>query len=291
MKTWTIIRLLQETRQYFERCGILSARLDAEILLAHALDKDRIRLYIDFEEPVSQEELSRFRELVKRRAQREPVAYITGYKEFWSLRLQVNRSVLIPRPETEVLVEAALNLLRVGEQRDQRTSVLDLGTGSGAIALALAKETEHAAIMAVDRSLAALQVARNNMHIYDFGKRVRLVCGDGVQPFGCNETFDLIVANPPYIPAASLDRLEPDIKNHEPRQALDGGSDGLDFYRTWIPRLPVVLKPHGWVVLEVGDGQVDAVAGMFHAAGTYDGITSIRDFSKKQRVVVAQKAS
>lgn len=289
MKTWTIIRLLQEARQYFERCGILSARLDAEILLAHVLNKDRIRLYIDFEQPVLAEELSRFREMVKRRAQREPVAYITGHKEFWSLRLRVDRSVLIPRPETEILVDAALNLLRAQEQCNRQLRVLDLGTGSGAIALALAKETEHTAIVAVDRSLAALHVARYNTCAYDFGKRVHLVCGDGVQPFGRNETFDLIVANPPYIGADALESLEPDIINYEPLEALAGGPDGLDFYRTWIPRLPGMLRPHGWVVLECGHEQTRNIAAFCTTSGDYTNIKIIKDYAHIDRVIMAQK--
>ncbi len=291
MKTWSIIELLQETRLYFERCGIASARLDAEILLAHALDKNRITLYIDFEEPVAPEALSRFRELVRRRAHREPVAYITGYKEFWSLRLQVDRTVLIPRPETEVLVDAALKLLRADEQPGTPQTVLDLGTGSGAIALALAKETERARVVALDRSLPALRVARANSNAYAFGKRVHAVCGDGAACFAAPETFDLIAANPPYIATDALEHLEPEIKGFEPREALDGGSDGLAFYRAWIPRMPGLLKRRGWVALEIGEDQADAVAGMFQADTRYTGIHAIRDFAQKHRVILAQKQS
>jgi len=288
-KQWTTIALLQETRRYFESCGIESPRLDAELLLAHALGRERIRLYLDFEQPLTPDEVSGFRELVRRRAQREPVAYITGHREFWSLRLTVNRSVLIPRPETESLVEASLALLREHLPPGAAPMVLDLGTGSGAIAIALAKEIEGAVIVAADRSLPALRVANQNITAHGVQDRVHLVCSDWGDMLTGRSLFDLIVANPPYIPTAEIETLAPEIKNHEPHEALDGGPDGLDFYRTWIPLLPRLLRPGGWIALEIGDGQSHTVTTICTESGCLKNMGIKKDYANVERVITAQK--
>jgi release factor glutamine methyltransferase len=290
MKTWTILELLQETRRYFERCGITTARLDAELLLAHCLSTDRIRLYIDFENQVTPDELSRFRELVRRRGQREPVAHIVGYKEFWSLKLQVTGDVLIPRPETETLVEAAVRIVHDSEKNHARCRILDVGTGSGAIALALAQELDQADIFAVDLSAQALRVALTNISAHDAGRKIHLIRGDGLAPFAWKENFDMIVSNPPYIRTGDIERLEPDIRCFEPLQALDGGTDGLDFYKTWIPHMSHLLHRHGWMVFELGDGQAQAVSLICRDAGMDAQVSIIKDYARQDRIIMAQKS-
>lgn len=289
MKTWTNLELLQETQRYFERCGIRTARLDAELLLAHCLNKDRVKLYIDFESPVTPVELSRFRELVRRRGQREPVAYIVGFKEFWSLKLQVNRDVLIPRPETEILVEEAVRILRDRDQPHVPYKILDIGTGSGAVALALSQELDQAVICSIDISAGALSVALKNISAYDAGSRIHLLCGDGLHPFAWKENFDMIVSNPPYIRTGDIERLEPEIRCFEPLQALDGGTDGLAFYKTWLPHLPHLLRTHGWMIFELGDAQAQEVFHICTASNTFHNVRIGKDFSQCARVIIAQK--
>ena len=207
-KTWTVIDLLQETRRYLHTKGVSSPRLDAELLLAHALNASRVSLYMDFDRPVNPEELNRFRDSVKRRAHREPVAYITGYREFWSLNLKVSPDVLIPRPETELLVEQSVGLLGAPSNPCR---MLDIGTGSGAVALALAREIPGSDIFAVDISGPALRVAKDNIEAMGCAGRVHPVCGDCLGPFQQSEQFHLIVSNPPYIRSGDIETLDPEI--------------------------------------------------------------------------------
>jgi release factor glutamine methyltransferase len=285
-KPWNIIDLLKETKAYFEKCGIATARLDAELLLAQCLQRDRIRLYTDFEYQLTPDELARFREFVRRRGKREPVAYITGYKEFWSLRLAVTPDVLIPRPDTEVLVEETVKVMKARGSAGP-LSILDIGTGSGAIALALAKEFPDADIAALDVSAQALAVAQVNAQSCNFGGRIEFLCGDSLHGVPEGRRFDAIVSNPPYIPSTDIDMLEPEIKNFEPRLALDGGPDGLDFYRAVIPHVYRYLNADGFVALEIGDGQGAAVAELFAAAGQYSAARIVKDYAHKDRVVTA----
>jgi release factor glutamine methyltransferase len=214
------------------------------------------------------------------------VAYIIGYKEFWTLRLAVAPGVLIPRPDTEVLVEETIHLLKdCGSTSSIR--ILDIGTGSGAIAIALAKEIPDAAIAALDVSEQALAVAQANARAFDFGARIECICADSLHGMPEGRLFDAIVSNPPYIPSADIDLLEPDIKNFEPRLALDGGPDGLDFYRTVIPQMSRYLNATGFVALEIGDGQGQAVVELFAAAGGYAAARIVKDYARKDRVVTA----
>lgn len=286
LKNWTVIDLLKETQGYFEKCAVATPRLDAELLLAHCLQKDRISLYLDFEYQLTAEELARFRELVRRRGKREPVAYITGYKEFWSLRLAVTPDVLIPRPDTEVLVEEAAKMMRL-RFPGGACRILDIGTGSGAIALALARELPDAEIIGLDISPEALGVAQANARSFDFGGRVEFMCGDSLRAVPEGGRFDAIVSNPPYIPSADIEMLEPEIKNFEPRLALDGGPDGLDFYRSWIPHMHCYLNAQGFVALEIGASQGQAVSELFISAGLYGAVRLVKDYAHQHRVVSA----
>lgn len=286
-KIWTVIDLLKETQAYFAKCAIATPRLDAELLLAHCLQVERIKLYLDFEYHLTADELARFRDLVRRRGKREPVAYITGYREFWSLRLAVMPTVLIPRPDTEVLVDETVKIMKL-RTTGGACRILDIGTGSGAIALALASELPDAEIFGLDLSPEALGVAQINARSYDFGSRIKFICGDSLSAVPDGERFDAIVSNPPYIPSSDIETLEAEIKNFEPRLALDGGPDGLDFYRAWIPHMHRYMNSNGFIVLEIGASQGQAVAELFASAGLYAAVRLVKDYAHKDRVVTAQ---
>jgi release factor glutamine methyltransferase len=285
-RIWTVLELIYETTGYFNKKAIASARLDAELLLAHCLGIDRIQLYIAFERPLTEAELSAFRELVRRRAAGEPVAYLTGYREFWSLKIRVRHGVLIPRPETELLVEEGIKMLKTC---DREAAVLELGTGSGAIAVALAKEIKNSMTYATDISPSALAVARQNISEQGLQERIRLVCGNSLAPFRKSPLFDLIISNPPYICRGEIATLAVEIKDHEPLQALDGGDDGLVFYRQWIPHMPHLLRAGGGVILEIGAEQADAVSQLFRDAGFPDVVTE-KDYAGHSRAVIARRA-
>ena len=254
-QAWTILKILQWTTGYFQRNGIEQPRADAEVLLAHVLGLQRIDLYLRYDQPLASDELARYRDAVRRRATHEPTQYIVGQQEFWSLSLIVNPAVLIPRPETEVLVERAVQLLEKAPAQ-----VLDLGTGSGAIALALASECPGASIVASDASVEALQVARLNARRHGFAERVRFLAMDlaaAIAP-NPNGTFDLIASNPPYISAEEFSRLPNTIARYEPRSALWGGSPQglgviLKIIETGLPH----LKPEGALLVEIGQGQAE----------------------------------
>lgn len=256
MLTWTAER--------FARAGLASPRLDAELLLGHALGVERIQLYTQHDKPLGVEELARIRELVRRRLTREPVAYLTGTKEFWSLELAVSPAVLIPRPETELLVEVALRLAR----QTAAPTIVDVGTGSGAIALALAKELPAATVVGLDRSREALEVARGNAA--RLGLAVELLESDLLAALPGDVEPDLIVANLPYIASGELGSLAPEIREHEPWLALDGGSDGLALVGRLIPGAARRLRPGGALLLEHGSAQATAIRGLLEAAGFVD---------------------
>jgi release factor glutamine methyltransferase len=283
-KTWTVLELLRWTTSHFEKHGIDSPRLDAECLLAHALEVDRLRLYLDFEKPVRAEERARFRELVRKRAsERVPVSLLLGEKEFWSLTLKVTSDVLTPRPDTETLVEAALARLPdpEGEYR-----ILDVGTGSGAIALALAKERPRAQVTATDISASALQIARLNADELHIGDAVQFREGSLLEPVR-GERFDLIVSNPPYLARSAAGDLAPELA-HEPELALFGGDDGYAVLRPLVSGVAEALRPGGSVAIEADSGQVDVIAGWYAEAGLIEG-EMLRDLAGRPRVVAARR--
>ena len=282
----TIRAVMMEGAQLLLAAGIQSARLDAEVLLRHVLDMEKTELYLGVEAALNIEEERRFRELLHRRAKREPVATITGRKEFWSLDFLVNSDVLVPRPETERLVEIALKQLRPSAAKTPM-QILDLGTGSGAIAVCLARERLDAEICAVDISLSALEVARINAERHGVSKRVHFLHGDLFEPIETEKTFHLIVSNPPYIRSGEMAVLAPEIREWEPVAALDGGVDGLDFYRRIIGVAHRYLAPGGSIVLEIGADMGGAIAELLTRSGCYEGVSIHQDYAGSDRVVAA----
>jgi len=278
-----VLELLRWTTGHFTSLGIETPRLDAELLLAHALGTDRLRLYLDFEKPVSLAERAAYRALVRRRAgERVPVALLVGRREFWSLSLRVSPDVLVPRPETEALVAAALELLPAGLP----ARVLDLGTGSGAVALAIASERPRARIVATDISPAALEIARQNADELGMAERIRLVEGDGLAAVA-GEVFDLIVSNPPYVAESQRGAIPPELA-HEPEQALFAGPDGLDLLRRIAGGARAALAPGAGMALELAPEQAETVAGWCREAGLLD-VRTLRDLAGRDRVVVARQ--
>ena len=276
---WTVLKILQWTTDYFAGKEIGSARLEAELLLAATLDLDRVGLYVNFERPLNADELTSFRERVRRRALREPLQYILGETEFWSLTLNVSPAVLVPRADTEILVEEALSRIE-GAAR-----VLDVGTGSGAIAIALAHEKTETLVTALDCSALALEIARANAERNGVADRVTCVMGDLADlPAGA---FEIVVSNPPYIPTADCEKLMPEVRDHEPRLALDGGGDGLIAYRQLAAQAGKILAPGGWLLVEVGIDQAADVGALFEASGLIE-VKHRDDYSGIPRVVMGK---
>jgi len=309
--------------------GIENDRLDAELLLAEALGMSRVELYTNHERPLSKAEVDRFRELLRRRAAREPVAYILGKREFWSLELAVDRRVLIPRPETETLVETAVRACTgrltpngsptryesevpvddvvvseapAAQPVEARTKakpmktvpllverVLDVGTGSGAIAVALAVELPGLSIVATDESAATLEVAPRNAAKHGVAERIDFRCGDLFDAVESDETFDVIVSNPPYVKDHEISQMEPEVKDWEPRGALFAGADGMRETARIIDGAPRHLTPDGWLILEVGT-QADDVRARLERAGWRD-VRSVADLAGRARVVAARRPS
>ena len=283
-RTWTVLELLQWTEKHFAAQGIESARLDAECLLAHALGTKRLQLYLDFDKPTQDEERGRFRELVVRRARdRVPVSQLLGRKEFWSLELDVTRDVLSPRPETETLVEAALERL---PGRQGTPAILDVGTGSGAIALALAVERPGAAVTATDICPRALQIARANADKLLLSERLRFVEGDLFSAVP-GEQFDLVVSNPPYVARRGAGELPPELA-HEPEVALFGGDDGFAVASRLVAGVWDALTPGGVFAVELAPDQTDRIAEECRLAGL-ESIEILRDLARRPRVVVARR--
>ena len=281
---WTVLDLLQWTRDHFRSCGIETPRLDAECLLAFALGVDRLRLYMEFDKPVSRAERSGYRDLVRRRAdERVPVAQLVGRKEFWSLSLRVTADVLVPRPDTETLVAVALDRL---PDRDAEVGVLDVGTGSGAVALAIASERPKARVTATDVSAPSLEVARSNAAELGLADRMRFLRGPDFEPVA-GERFDLVVSNPPYIAETLRDRLPPELA-HEPPGALFAGPDGLAVLRVLAAGVGGVLESGAGAAFEVSPEQAPGVVDWCREAGLLD-VTVARDLGSRPRVVWARK--
>ena len=282
---WTIIKLIRWATSYLKSYDIDSPRATGEILLAHALQLSRIDLYLKHDQPLVPDELQTFKTLIKRRVRREPVAYILGAKEFWSLDLEVNTDVLIPRPETECLVEIALDLL-AGKSSRPPQRILDLGTGSGAIVLALASQQPRHIYFASDRFRPAVELACRNAGRHNLRQMIHFFVGDWLSSINrATPGFDVIVSNPPYIPCRVIAGLQPEIHQYEPRTALNGDIDGLACYRNIIGTAHSHLNPEGVLLLEIGHDQREDVRQIAAECNRYEEFSSSKDYSGYDRVV------
>ncbi len=291
MEVWTVQKLLNWITDYFTKEGIVDARLSAEMLMSEILGKQRIQLYTDFEEVVPKSQLDKLHGLIKRAAAHEPVAYLIGRTEFYSLEIQVNEHTLIPRPETEQLVEKAIDFLRT---RKNKQRVLDLCTGSGCIAVAIAKNFPAADIIATDICESALKVAAKNIENHQLTDQVTLLQGnlfDPVIPQLDTSAFDLIVSNPPYVSTAEFEKLDKNVKDHEPKLALLAGEQGLDIYRKIAAQVDQFLKPDAALIMEIGYEQGPAVKNMLENLRCFNEIKIEKDFRKLDRIVIAKKSS
>ena len=286
-RVWTVLDLLRWTTKHFSEHGIETPRLDAELLLAHALGLERLALYLQFDKPVEPTERSDFRELIRRRvSERVPISLLLGEREFWSRPFQVTEDVLTPRPETETLVEAALKTIQQAAARVYR--VLDVGTGSGAIGISLAADCPQAQVTATDICPKALQIAQINADKLQVSENIQFLQGELFGPVG-TEKFDLIVSNPPYLARSEAEGLAPELA-HEPEQALFGGPDGYAVLRPFAVGVKERLELGGWVGVEIDSGQANVVAGWFAEAGLCE-IEILNDLAGRPRVVSARNTT
>jgi len=287
-EVWTVLRLMRWSGEYLEGKGVERGRLDAEHLLAHALGIPRLQLYLQFDRPLDRGELDLFRPLLRRRADREPLQYILGRAAFRELDLCVDRRVLIPRPETEVLVDEVLAWAAAQDRTDM--SAVDIGTGSGAIALSLVHEGPFGRVVATDASDDALDVARGNAEALGLAEKVDFRGGTLFSALEAGEIFDVVVSNPPYVAEAEAETLEPEVADWEPGQALFGGPDGLAVVRELVGGAGARLRPGGLLALEVGAGQAGLVVAEVETIGGYDDVRVRRDLAGRQRVILARWA-
>ena len=323
----TVLEAIQKSAEFLARKGVDSPRLQTELLLAHVLKLPRMKLYLNFERTLAPAEVDGLREFIKRRGQREPLQHITGSTSFCGLEIAVNRHALVPRPETELLAESGWQFLLAATKQSeggstlnpQPSTALDFGTGTGCIAIALAVKCPSAKVVATDVSADALALAKENATRNNVADRIEFVPGDGFAALedrwgerlsGRSQTktdprtpggnaladgspgvsphqFDLIISNPPYIPSAEIATLQPEVRDFDPRAALDGGADGLDFYRKLAAESKPLLKPDGKIMLEFGDGQADAIRKIFETEKWI--VEAVKeDYSHRQRILVAK---
>jgi release factor glutamine methyltransferase len=301
----TVLEAIQKSTEFLAKKGVESPRLQAELLLAHLLKMPRMKLYLNFERALAPAETDALRELVKRRGRREPLQHITGSVSFCGLEIAVNRQALVPRPETELLAEAGWQFLnregrRAGDPNSGTAArhpspngfptVLDFGTGTGCIAIALAVKCPGAKITATDVSEEALALAGENAARHNVTGQIQFLRGDGFEAFPTDESFDLIISNPPYIPSDEIATLQPEVRDFDPRMALDGGADGLDFYRRLGKEVKSFLKPDGRIMLEFGDGQDGAIRKIFEAEKWI--VEAVKeDYSHRARILIATPSS
>ncbi|USQ97104.1 peptide chain release factor N(5)-glutamine methyltransferase [Caulobacter sp. RL271] len=281
--TLTLVKAWTAAKDRLKDAGIDQPSIDARLMLEVAANVTRTEIVTDPYRELTEAQVATLDEYLARRARREPVSHIIGRKGFWKILLQVNKDVLTPRPETEVIVDEVLKAF----PEQMPFSMLDLGVGSGTILLAVLAERPAAKGLGVDASSEALAVARDNAANLDLNNRAALMHGDWTAGLG-DANFDLVVSNPPYIPTAVIDTLEPEVRDHEPRLALDGGADGLDAYRLLAPEILRVLKPGGMFAVEIGYDQSKDVEALFSAAGAQE-VRTVKDLSTHDRVVVGVK--
>lgn len=286
-QTWTVRRILEWTSGFLTRKEVESPRFSAELLLAHVLKLPRIKLYTDYERPMVDEELAAYRELVRRAGEHEPIAYLTGKAHFFDLELDIKPGVLIPRPDTETLVETALNVCKHTPGMEA-PRVLDLCTGSGCIALAIAKHLPGAVVTAIDIDPLAIEVAANNIAKLKLAERVTLLAGNLFEPLGSAidpSPFHLIVSNPPYIKTADIAGLDRNVREYEPVRALDGGPDGLGFHRRILQGASSRLLPGGRVMMEIAYDEAEAALALLKDYPAFTGGAILKDASGNDRVL------
>jgi release factor glutamine methyltransferase len=298
----TVLEAIRKSTEFLAKKGVESPRLQTELLLAHLLKMPRMKLYLGFERTLAPAETDALRELVKRRGRREPLQHITGSVSFCGLEIAVNRQALVPRPETELLAEEGWKFLnregrRAGDP-DLGTAArrpspngfptaLDFGTGTGCIAIALAVKCPNAKITATDVSAEALALAGENAARHNVAGQIQFLRGNGFAAFSTDESFDLIISNPPYIPTDEIATLQPEVRDFDPCAALDGGADGLDFYRRLAREAKSFLKPDGRIMLEFGDGQDGAIRKIFEAEKWI--VEAVKeDYSHRARILIAR---
>lgn len=285
-ESWTILRMILWSAEYLKNKGVETGRLDAEWLLAAALGVDRLQLYLKYDRPLSSEEREAFKPLLRRRAGREPLQYIIGRTGFRELELKTDPRVLIPRPETEVLVQEVLDWALAGAE-----SVWDMGTGAGAVALSLAAEGTWTRVVATDVSPEALSVAADNAERYDLGGHVEFREGSLFEPLEEGERFDVIVSNPPYIAEGEKGELQPEVRDWEPPEALFAGEDGLDVIRELVAGAPKHLLSGGLLALECGLGQAEGIAADVQATGAFGAVRIRADLTGRPRFVTAERGA
>ena len=281
----TVLEAIQKSAEFLGKKGVESPRLQVELLLAHLLKLPRMKLYLNFERVLTPAETDALRELVKRRGQREPLQHIVGSTSFCGHEIAVSRHALVPRPETELLAEAGWDFLVT--RHSSLVTALDFGTGTGCIAIALAAKCPNAKITATDISTEALALAKENAVRNNVAERIEFPQGDGFAALSKGARFDLIISNPPYIPSAEIVTLQPEVRDFDPRAALNGGADGLDFYRKLAAEAKPFLKPDGKIMLEFGDGQAEAVKNIFEAQKWI--VEAVKeDYSQRARILIAK---
>lgn len=300
----SVLEVIQRSTEFLARKGVDSPRLQTELLLAHLLNLPRMQLYLNFDRPLTASEVDRFRQLIRRRGQREPLQHITGSMSFCGLKIGVCQQVLVPRTETELLAERgwlflhqisnpAPMCLREGRAENgpaDAATVLDFGTGSGCLAIALALKCPAARVCAVDISPVALALAKQNAAHHGVSERIQFLAGDGFSSLPKETRFDLIISNPPYIPTAEIDGLEPEVRDYDPRGALDGGPEGLEYFRRLAVEAGPWLKPGGKIMLEFGDGQAERIRDLFERQKWI--VEAIEaDYTRRLRIFIAHGQS
>ncbi len=281
----TVLEAIRKSSDFLAKKGVESPRLQTELLLAHLLKLPRMNLYLNFERALAPAEVDSLRELVRRRGRREPLQHITGSTSFCGLEIAVNRHALVPRPETELLAELGWQFLST--LNPQPPTALDFGTGTGCIAIALASKCPDVKITALDVSPDALLLAKQNAAANKVAGKIKFLETNGFAALPQDKPFDLIISNPPYIPSAEIATLQPEVRDFDPRRALDGGADGLDFYRLIALQAAAFLEPGGKVILEFGDGQAEAVRRVFENEKWI--VEAVKeDYSQRPRILIAK---
>jgi release factor glutamine methyltransferase len=279
----TVLEAIQKSTDFLAKKSVESPRLQTELLLAHLLQMPRMKLYLNFDRPLTTAETDRLRDVIKRRSLREPLQHITGSMSFCGYEMKVNRHVLVPRPETELLAECGWNFLG---GRTGFAPALDFGTGSGCLAIVLAAKCPAAQITAVDISEESLALARINAGHNQVADRIQFLAGDGFAAVPENATFDLIISNPPYIPTEEIPTLQPEVRDFDPRAALDGGANGLKFYELLAGHAAGWLRPGGKMMMEFGDGQAPAIRALFESEKWI--VEAVKeDYSQRARILIA----